>query len=72
MPELDGIYIFGDYCSANTWSSFRSSTGEWLTNPFTNPGRVQISSFGVDESGELYLVNYNANNGSVLKLVPAA
>lgn len=67
MPELDGVYFYGDYCNGRTWTTFRDEDGEWQINPFHETER-QISSFGLDENGELYMVDYK---GGIYKLVAA-
>ncbi|MEO8393201.1 MAG: PQQ-dependent sugar dehydrogenase [Chloroflexota bacterium] len=67
LPELQGIYIFGDYCTGHTWSLFRSASGTWTVTPFIDTGRT-ISSFGEDEQGELYLVDFK---GTILRLARA-
>jgi glucose/arabinose dehydrogenase len=67
LPELQGIYIFGDYCTGHTWSLYRSASGAWHVTPFINTGRT-ISSFGEDEHGELYLVDFK---GTILRLARA-
>jgi glucose/arabinose dehydrogenase len=63
LPDLQGVYLFGDYCSGTVWASYRDAEGAWQTDVFLQSGS-QISSFGEDESGELYLVNHG---GSVLR-----
>lgn len=67
IADLDGVYLFGDYCSGRIWVSYRDSNMQWHTNEFTNAGG-SISSFGEDESGELYIVVYD---GHILKIDPA-
>jgi glucose/arabinose dehydrogenase len=64
IPELNGVYFFGDYCYGHTWTTYRNDGGDWITLKFLDTGR-QISSFGEDEAGELYMVDYK---GVVLKL----
>jgi glucose/arabinose dehydrogenase len=64
LPELQGVYLFGDYCSTTVWASYRDASGAWQTSVFMQTGRA-ISSFGEDESGELYLVDHS---GSILQL----
>lgn len=68
IPALAGTYFYGDYCSG--WvRSFRVVNGqatdlqEW---PELAPGG-QITSFGEDAAGELYLVT---TDGKVHKVVP--
>jgi len=58
LPELDGVYFYGDYCSG-TISSFRRDLEglfdlrDWTDAVGALPG---LTSFGVDGNGELYLV----------------
>jgi glucose/arabinose dehydrogenase len=67
LQELEGYYIFGDYCVGNIWASYRDEAGEWQTTLWMQTAR-QISSFGEDEVGELYLVDYK---GEILRLEQA-
>jgi glucose/arabinose dehydrogenase len=65
LPEMNGIYIFGDYCTGTVWGLFRAGDGSWQ-NQVLFTGGLTPSAFGVDDAGELYLVEHN--NGVVLKL----
>lgn len=67
LPELNGVYFFGDYCIGRIWSTFRDADGEWQTSVFMDTGR-QITSFGEDVAGELYLIDYK---GEILRLEAA-
>lgn len=67
IPSLQGAYIYGDFVSGNTWTTQRDEAGAWQTGLFLQTGR-NISSFGEDEAGELYLVDYR---GVVLRFDPA-
>ncbi len=67
LPDLQGIYLFADYCSGLIWASARDASGTWQTTLFKESGLV-ISSFGQDDSGELYVVHHG---GGVWKLVAA-
>lgn len=67
IPELEAAYLYGDYCSGRIWAMYRDEGMNWQSSLFLETGR-QISSFGEDEAGELYIVDYS---GSVLKMVPA-
>jgi len=66
FPALQGYYVYGDYVSGNMWGA-RQSEG-WT------PGRVgsspNLSAFGEDESGELYVANLVA--GTISRVTPAA
>jgi glucose/arabinose dehydrogenase len=58
MPSLQGIYFYGDFCTGNLWTAFRNASGVWQS-PLFKDTAYQISSFGEDVSGELYLLDYN-------------
>lgn len=67
IPELEGLYFYGDYCSGNIWVAYRDEAMNWQSTLFTDTPH-QISSFGQDEAGELYVINYG---GQVYKMTPA-
>jgi len=57
QPELNGVYVFGDWCSG--WI-FTLQVDEGTVTPKTVlQSGLQISSFGEDEAGEIYLVDYD-------------
>ena len=73
LPVLDGRYFYADFCTG-VIRSFRWHAGvhdhwDWrealVTSSGLEPG--QISSFGVDANGEVYLVSLL---GSIYELVP--
>jgi len=64
LPEADGVYFFGDYCNGFIWTAIQQESGEWQVGLFQQSAR-QITSFGEDEAGELYLVDYK---GDILRL----
>ncbi len=55
-PGLDGVYLFGDYCTGLVWGMKQDEAGTWLVSKPVDSG-YRISSFGEDASGELYLVS---------------
>lgn len=59
MPAWNGIYLYGDYCSGNIWGVIPSVDG-WQTQRLFEAG-VTITTFGQDESGEIYLASDNGN-----------
>jgi len=65
MREWDGVYFFGDYCSGDVWGLIPSDGG-WQSEVLFDVG-VNITSFGRDESGELYIAG---DNGQILRLIP--
>lgn len=57
-PQLVGGYLFSDFCSGNFWVIDASSRSFTQPTMILQSGR-QISSFGEDETGELYVTSYN-------------
>lgn len=64
MPEWNGIYLYGDYCSGLVWGLMRSGGG-WQTQVLFDTD-VRITSFGQDEAGEIYLIG---DGGGVYQLI---
>ena len=62
-------YIYGDYVSGRVWAlDYNASNGQ-VNNSFLFKTNGQfISSFGLDESGELYFSNYG-NSVKIYKIV---
>lgn len=56
FPGLQGVYLYGDYCSGNVWGMYKNASNQWVTKLIASTG-YNISSFGQDEAGELYLVD---------------
>lgn len=76
VPELKGKYIFADYGSERFWlttldeSQTNGSTVEITTD--INPGRTtvrNVSSFGEDAEGELYICELNDTNGKIFRIL---
>ncbi|GFO69322.1 glucose dehydrogenase [Geomonas limicola] len=53
---LQGTYFYGDFCSGRIWGLKRED-GAWKTRLVKESG-LAISTFGEDESGELYVADY--------------
>jgi hypothetical protein len=67
-PALEGVYLFGDYCSGRIFALDPS------TDAFREPVEVgdagsNVSSFGEDAAGELYVTQLN---GDVSRVVASA
>jgi glucose/arabinose dehydrogenase len=67
IPTLAGSYVFGDFGSGNIWRLTQDNSGAWQRVLLLSSGR-NISSFGLDSAGELYLVDYGG--GAILKVSP--
>jgi len=68
LPALQGIYFYGDYCSGRIWGLRRKGAG-WETAELVAPGNppVNITTFGEDEAGNVYVANYAS--GEILKIL---
>lgn len=58
FPQLVGTYLFADYCSGRIWSLTEAPDGSFVMTELLDTD-VQISSFGEDETGELYVTGFN-------------
>jgi glucose/arabinose dehydrogenase len=63
-PDLEGIYFYADFCTGRIWGAIQQVNGTWESQELLLAG-FAISTFGEDETGELYVVEYN-NDQSVL------
>jgi len=63
MPEWNGIYLYGDYCSGFIWGLIRANDG-WQKQQLFETA-VRINSFGQDAAGEMYLVS---DSGMIYRL----
>jgi hypothetical protein len=67
IPQADGRYFYGDYCSGTVWTV--SPRGKRVSAPQRLPFEVSaLSSFGEDAAGELYLLSLR---GDVYRLDPS-
>jgi glucose/arabinose dehydrogenase len=64
--NLDGIYIYGDYCSGRIWTLQRLETGQWESKTWLDTS-FAISSFGEDGAGEIYVIDHG---GGVYRIKP--
>jgi hypothetical protein len=51
--DLQGLYVYGDYCSGRIWTMNENGSGETVRRDTS----LNISSFGESESGELYVTH---------------
>lgn len=58
LPEMTGLYIYGDFISGRIWALEHSD----LDNPVNTElvrANFSISSFGTDQNGELYICGFD-------------
>ena len=65
-PELEGAYIYGDFASGRIWM-LRYENNSVTADSLLVSTKIAISSFGVDEQNELYVVHYG---GPIFRFVP--
>jgi uncharacterized protein (TIGR03437 family) len=65
VPSLVGKYIYSDFGSGTLWALTGLGNGQWRNEVLLNTS-LNVSSFGEDEGGEVYLVDYS---GSVRQIV---
>ena len=69
IPALRGAYFFGDFCSGRIWTMARRADGTFeKTQVLQLPLLNDLSSFGEDESAELYAIGFADNN--VYRITP--
>jgi glucose/arabinose dehydrogenase len=66
LPQWNGVYLFGDYCTGIIWGILPDGSGGWRTQLLYDTG-FNISSFGLDANGRVYLTDLN---GGVYRLAP--
>jgi glucose/arabinose dehydrogenase len=57
MPEWNGIYLYGDYCTGTVWGVLLSN-GSWQNTVLFETG-ANITTLGLDEAGEIHLAGDN-------------
>ena len=61
-PNISEKYIFGDYVSGRVWAlDYNEVTGDASSTLLFKTSGEFVSSFGLDESGELYFSDYGTN-----------
>jgi len=66
IPSLRGVYLFGDLCSGRIWG-IRKNGAAWDNAVLADSTTLTITTFGEDESGNIYVANYA--NGELLKIL---
>jgi hypothetical protein len=64
QQTLQGVYVFGDYCSGTLWGGTLNGDGTWSRRVLAETD-LNIASFGEDADGNLYVVDLS---GSVFRL----
>ncbi len=65
FPQMHGVYFYGDEVTGKLWAMQQVTPNHWTSSLMASTS-LAISSFGEDESGELYVADLN---GGVYKIV---
>jgi len=68
-PAIVGAYFYGDYCSGRIWSATKS--GATWSSALELDTTLNISTFGEDAAGELYVAHlgFAAGQGAIYRIV---
>jgi hypothetical protein len=66
VPDLYGMYVYGDYCSGTMWAAIRQGS-VWSAAPLAASAPV-LTTFGEDARGDLYA---GTEDGRLLRFAPA-
>jgi glucose/arabinose dehydrogenase len=58
LPDWNGVYLYGDYCSGLIWGLVRNASGDWMNSILFETG-FRVSSFGRDSAGSVYVLDLN-------------
>ncbi len=67
IPFLDGVYLFGDFCSGRVWALDNDADAGWRMIEIADLS-WPMSSFGIDAAGEVHVLTFR---GPILRLVEA-
>jgi glucose/arabinose dehydrogenase len=67
-PQLDGVYVYADYCSGRIWG-LQNSGGTWSSALLLDTA-FRITTFGEDEAGNGWVSRYaGAPDGAIYRIV---
>jgi glucose/arabinose dehydrogenase len=69
-PDLEGVYFYADFCTGRISGAIQQGNGTWESQELLLGG-FAISTFGEDETGELYVVEYNGDQSVLYRITSA-
>ena len=60
LPGMDGVYLFGDYCSGQIWGLTNTGGQNWNAKLLFQT-QFLITAFGLDQAGEVYLADQHGD-----------
>lgn len=68
FSELNGIYFYGDFCSGKIWGAVQTNGAQWEAKELLDT-EFFLSTFGEDESGDIFVVHHSPGNGAIYRIV---
>jgi len=65
-PNIDGTYLFSDFCSGKIWGLKKVKNSKWIWTEFLDT-LFNVSTFGLDENGEIYFADFG--KGGIYKII---
>ncbi|MEO8456758.1 MAG: PQQ-dependent sugar dehydrogenase [Chloroflexota bacterium] len=65
MPELNGYFIYGDFCSGRIWGLNTNDPGSapiLLINPISGTGQLHPVAWAITSTGDIIMVDYTRAN----------
>ncbi len=69
VPQLEGVYVYGDFVSSRIWGLQFDEVNEPRNTELVDFDDFCLVSFGIDENNELYIVCFD---GNIYTIVPEA
>ena len=66
LPALEGVYLYGDYCSGSLFAAVQEEGANWSVLDQRETGFL-ITTFGEDEAGEVYVADLR---GHLFRIAP--
>lgn len=70
FPNLQGTYLYADYCTGTVWGATADGS-TWSSVPLL-ASFASVASFGEDEAGELYLADHVSSGGAVYRIIDSS
>ncbi|MGB0651564.1 MAG: PQQ-dependent sugar dehydrogenase [Thermoplasmatota archaeon] len=70
-PGLDGAYLFADFCTGRLWAAHLQGDGQATIEPLMDTG-LQVTGFGQDADGRVYLTHWGGAVRQLVALGPGA
>ena len=70
ISALQGVYVYGDFCSGKIWGLHYDGASVTAHTEIADT-RIYISSFAEDQAGEIYILNFDASGGKIYRFASA-